>query len=66
MARKKKTVDVRVSSEWRQAVERSLEFGELAQEPENESRRIQVSELVMQVFFLSGLTDEEVSGSLWE
>lgn len=53
-------------SEWRQAVEQGLEFSELMQEPEDTSTRKKVSELVMQVFFLSGLTIEETSGSLWD
>jgi hypothetical protein len=52
--------------EWKQAVEDEMTFLELMREPEDESSQIQVSELVMQIFFLSGLSVQEVSRSLWE
>lgn len=49
---------------WKKQIEENFWYAELAREPEDTRERIQVSELVYQVMFLSGLTTEEVCSAL--
>ena len=49
---------------WKKQVEELFWYAELAREPEDTRERTQVSELMYQILFVSGLTAEEVCSAL--